>query len=170
MLIEAKDPLGYDRLVRRFQTAAEREAEGKKKGYSGVLEADLWRSEAKMEALRRVVEEEGGDGVGYVRGSDGEILVEEEKEEEGGPLTREEGMRRWKGEMERRFLRGGDVDFEYGVVDEGEEFDGEEEREREERWFDEEEATFLLDGGKGEEDDDDGGRGKVEGETGVQDF
>src|SRR6201994_2017952 len=51
--LELADPLLYDRLVRRFQTPAEREAEGRKKGYSGVLEADLYRSEAKVAALAR---------------------------------------------------------------------------------------------------------------------
>jgi hypothetical protein len=49
-----QDPLGYDRLVRRFQSPAEREAEGRRKGFAGVLEADLWRAEARRdEALAR---------------------------------------------------------------------------------------------------------------------
>jgi hypothetical protein len=35
--LELADPLLYDRLIRRFQTAAEREADGRAKGFSGVL-------------------------------------------------------------------------------------------------------------------------------------
>ncbi|KAJ4298418.1 hypothetical protein N0V88_003448 [Collariella sp. IMI 366227] len=35
---ELADPLLYDFLIRRFQTPAEREAEGKAKGYARVLE------------------------------------------------------------------------------------------------------------------------------------
>src|ERR1700760_3686559 len=49
--LELADPLLYDRLIRRFQTAAEREDEGRRKGFSGVLHADLIRSEAKLDAL-----------------------------------------------------------------------------------------------------------------------
>src|ERR1700760_546876 len=49
--LELADPLMYDRLIRRFQTTAEREEEGKRKGFSGILQADMLRSEAKMEAL-----------------------------------------------------------------------------------------------------------------------
>lgn len=47
------DPLLYNRLIRRFQTAAEREEEGRKKGYGGVLEAELWRVEAEREVKMR---------------------------------------------------------------------------------------------------------------------
>ena len=98
----------------------------------------------------------------YKRGKDGEI-IEEERDEV--PLTKEEGMKRWKGEMERRFLRGGDVEFEYEFVDESQEFDGlEEERELEEKWFEAEEARWVEEADEGE-----AGR-KMTGETGVQDF
>ncbi|RPA83344.1 hypothetical protein BJ508DRAFT_71186 [Ascobolus immersus RN42] len=50
---ELAAPLLYDKCIRRFQTAKEREEEGRKKGWSGVLYADLERAEAKMEAVRR---------------------------------------------------------------------------------------------------------------------
>src|ERR1700760_5016842 len=49
--LELADPLLYDRLIRRFQTPAEREVEGRAKGFSGVLQEDLYRSEAKIAAL-----------------------------------------------------------------------------------------------------------------------
>lgn len=151
-----KDPLAYDRLVRRFQTHSEREAEGKKKGYSGTLEADLWRSEARIEALKNP---NAALLMTYKRGKDGEILAEEKDEV---PMTKEEGMQRWRKEMELRFLRGHDDDFEYSMVDRSEEYDdrGVEEREEEEKWFDEEDSQWVTDTAEKH----------VEGETGVQDF
>jgi hypothetical protein len=49
----------YERLVKRFQTASEREAEGKAKGYGRTLEADLQRGESK---LRKLKEDDQGTG------------------------------------------------------------------------------------------------------------
>ena len=147
--------------MRRFQTPAEREEEGRRKGYSGVLEADLWRSEAKIEALTKTKE---GVVMSYKPGADGEILAEEKDEV---PETKEEGMQRWRKAMELRFLGGRDEDFEYSAVDEGEEFDdrGVEEREEEEKWFEEEEPQWVSNA-----QDDRSQEPRVEGETGVQDF
>ena len=147
--------------MRRFQTPAEREEEGKRKGYSGVLEADLWRSEAKIEALANTTD---ASVMMYKRGPDGEILAEERDEV---PQTKEEGLQRWRKEMEIRFLGGKDEDFEYSMVDEGEEFDDRdiEEREEEERWFEEEEPAWVDDS-----QDDRPRELQVQGETGVQDF
>ena len=70
-----------------------------------------------------------------------------------------EGLERWKDVMGRRFLRGEDRDFDYKVVDEGEEFDDLEEEARgaQDDWFDGEEQEFV-------------GDGRPQGETGVQDF
>ena len=45
------DPLLYDALIRRFQTPAEREAEGKAKGYGRVLEGSLLRGEERLAKL-----------------------------------------------------------------------------------------------------------------------
>ncbi|KAE9365314.1 hypothetical protein N431DRAFT_430820 [Stipitochalara longipes BDJ] len=179
--LELADPLLYDRCIRRFQTAAEREADGKAKGYSGVLEADLYRSEAKLAALAQSTQPPATISnlsisssspssssqakleplipfVSYLRGPNGEIMGEDGEEVK----NREQGQERWKFEMTVRFLRGGDEDFDYGDVDESEEFDEVEKREKEERWFDEEEPEWDGEGGEGS-----GGTG---GETGVQDF
>lgn len=155
------DPLLYDRLIRRFQTTAEREAEGRRKGYSGTLEADLLRSEAKLDALAHP---DPKQSFSYRRGPNGEILAEERDEV---PSNKEEGYTRWKWEMEMRFVRGGDMDFEYEKVDESEEYDdlGVEEQEAEERWFDEEEARFVT-----EEGLTNSKSRELRGETGVQDF
>lgn len=153
----------YDRLIRRFQTPTERESEGRSKGYSGVLEADLWRSEAKMEALAN---SDGSLALTYKRGPNGEIVAEDPDEI---PLNKEDGQRRWHDAMEQRFVRGEDVDFQYTTVDDNEAYDdrGIEEREEEEKYFAEEEPEWVLDGagvGKHEKPK------HLEGETGVQDF
>ena len=83
------------------------------------------------------------------------------------PSCKDEGMEIWRREMEMRFLRGQDAEFEYGGVDESEEFDdrGTEEREVEERWFEEEEPRWVI-GAKGEDEAEE----VLRGQTGVQDF
>ncbi|OAP61095.1 hypothetical protein AYL99_03296 [Fonsecaea erecta] len=161
--LELADPLLYDRLIRRFQTPAEREAEGRQKGYSGILEADLYRSEAKLEALRHP---DPHALFTYRRGPNGEILAEDRDEV---PANKEEGLARWKWEMQVRFLRGGDDDFDYDAVDNNPEYDDRilEERDAEDRYFDEQEPEFV----KGEEGlPRSQSHEELEGETGIQDF
>ncbi|KAI4104601.1 MAG: hypothetical protein L6R37_003122, partial [Teloschistes peruensis] len=137
-------PLAYDRLIRRFQSAAEREVEGRKKGYSGILEADLWRSEAKIDAIST--------------NENGEVMVEQKDEV---PVNKEEGEGRWRKLVEMRFLRGEDADFDYGAVDGDDGLDGlEESRDIENKWFEEEEESFMGEGS----------HASLKGETGVQDF
>ncbi|KAL8689780.1 MAG: hypothetical protein Q9218_004621 [Villophora microphyllina] len=153
---ELADPLTYDRLIRRFQTAAEREAEGKRKGYSGVLEADLWRSEAKINALNDNGRQ--GNEMIYRHEANGEV-VREEKDEV--PASKEEGDERWRKLIEMRFLRGENADFDYSTVDGDDGLDvWEESRDIEDRWFEEEEESFMREGSNP----------SLEGETGVQDF
>ncbi|RDW62236.1 hypothetical protein BP6252_11669 [Coleophoma cylindrospora] len=169
-LIMPSDPLLYDRCVRRFQSAAEREADGRSKGYSGVLEADLYRSEAKLAALAGSQSSELASQqpsspnstvpfVSYVRGENGQVLPEEEDEI---PQSKEEGFERWKFVMTMRFLRGEDQDFDYKAVDENDVLDPIENQEKEEKWFDEEEPEWIG----GEEE----GKESLGGETGIQDF
>ncbi|EFW16310.1 hypothetical protein D8B26_006010 [Coccidioides posadasii str. Silveira] len=153
--LELADPLLYDRLIRRFQTASEREEEGRAKGYSGELEADLMRAELKMEALAHP---DPNTTFTYARGPHGEILAEEEDEI---PATREEGKERWRSEMELRFLRGADQDFDYATVDECDDYD--DQSEEQEKYFDEEEPEWLV-------ETDENGNPRLQGETGVQDF
>ncbi|KAL8788152.1 MAG: hypothetical protein Q9195_007460 [Heterodermia aff. obscurata] len=155
-----KDPLAYDRLVRRFQSAPEREAEGRKKGYSGVLEADLWRSEAKAAAAKNSL---NGSDTSYSE-SDGGGIPAVEKDEI--PRDKEDGLKRWQKQMELMFLRGGDPEFDYSSVDQSEEYDdrGLEEREVEEAWFEEEEPQWIT-------DSESSGQSKaLTGQTGLQDF
>ena len=166
----ASDPLLYDRCIRRFQSATEREAEGRAKGYSGILEADLYRSEAKLAALVSNQPSQNPAAslestmqftttstahITYVLGPNGEILPEDPDEI---PKTKEEGMERWKTEMTLRFLRGEDDDFEYSKVDENDEWDVFENREAEDRWFDDEKPEWTA------------SEHAREGETGIQDF
>lgn len=153
--LELADPLLYDRLIRRFQSASEREAEGRKKGYSGTLEADLWRAEAKLNALTNP---DPHATFQYKRGAGGEIVAEENDEI---PQSKEEGWKRWKYVMELRFLRGDDDDFDYEHVDKSEEFDDKAEEERVEldEYLADEEPGFTLEAGQ-----------QPQGETGIQDF
>lgn len=173
----------YDRLIRRFQSPAERKEDAEKKGYAGVLEADLWRGEAKLEALRQkddysssvmVTQNEanlGGESTpdtGLIR-SDMFDFIDDEDE----PQNKAEGEKIWRKEIERRFVAGLDENFEeYDDIDDGRWDDGaEEKREEEEKWFDEEEERWVS-----EELDEDGKLGiekglkGLKGETGVQDF
>ncbi|KAA8567721.1 hypothetical protein EYC84_008192 [Monilinia fructicola] len=171
--LELADPLLYDRCIRRFQSAAEREADGKAKGYSGVLEADLYRSEAKLAALKgnpasssqdedksagRIEQNHGVPYLSYARGQNGEVLPEDPDEV---PQSKEEGFERWKFEMTLKFLKGEDLDFDYEHIDAGGEWDEIENRDVEERWFEDEEPEWV-----GEEDTEE----TVGGETGIQDF
>lgn len=139
-----------------------------------MLEADLYRSEAKIAALHQNESDytssssqknEDVPSVSYVRAENGDIVPEEEDEV---PQSKEEGAERWRFEMTLRFLRGGDEEFEYEEVDRSEEWDVLEGREEEEKWFEDEEPEWVG----GEEGD---GEGKKEvigtsGETGIQDF
>lgn len=149
------DPLLYDRLVRRFQSAEERENEGRDRGYTGVLETDLVRSEAKVAALQNP---DPNSPIVYRRATDGRIVAVEQDEDDRAK-DREDGWERWVDVMGQRFLRGDDFDFNYRSVDESEEFDDrdEEDRRRLETYFEGEEEEFV-------------GEGRPQGETGVQDY
>lgn len=154
--------------MRRFLSASEREADGRKKGYSGVLEADLLRSEAKLAALAGNTAPDGptpdassgqmASHITYVRGDDGEVLPEDPEEV---PSNKEEGMERWVAEMTIRFLNGRDDEFSYEEVDENDSWDTIEDQEAEEKWFEEEEPQWV--------EDSDGKEG-TGGDTGIQDF
>lgn len=156
------DPLLYDRLVRRFQSPTEREAEGRRKGYSGVLEADLYRSEAKMAALNAP---DQNTLFTYMRGADGEIVAEETDDM---PADKEEGLQRWRWEMEMRFVAGRDTDFDYSTVDGNEEYDDRtaEDLDAEERYFAAETPEFVMGEDVVKRSESKG----LEGETGIQDF
>ncbi|KZM26807.1 uncharacterized protein EKO05_0000347 [Ascochyta rabiei] len=154
--LELADPLLYDRLIRRFQTAREREAEGQRKGFSGQMSTDLWRAEAKKDALKHT---DPNSLFTYSRGPQGQI-VEEDKDEV--PMTKEEGKAWWIDEMTQRFLNGADDDFEYKTVDENDTYDDEKERDIQDAYFDSMESDFDSDG--------EGKEKILTGETGIQDY
>ena len=143
-------------MIRRFQTPAEREAEGRAKGFSGVLETDILRSEAKMDALAHP---DPNAMFSYSRGPNGEII---EEDHDDIPMDKEEGEKRWRWEMEMRFLKGADYDFDYQAVDGNEEYD--DWSEEQERYFDEEKPEWVLDDNEGSPEL------KLQGETGIQDY
>ncbi|KAJ5735624.1 uncharacterized protein N7483_000749 [Penicillium malachiteum] len=155
--LELADPLLYDRLIRRFQTPQEREAQGREKGFSGVLQADLLRSEAKMDALAHP---DPASMLSYTRGPNGEILAEDRDDI---PSSKEEGEKQWQWEMRLRFMRGDDDDFDYKTVDDNEDYD--DRSEEQDEYFDEEEPEWVVDDLRGEN-----ATAQLQGETGIQDF
>ncbi|KAI1080521.1 coiled-coil domain-containing protein-domain-containing protein [Whalleya microplaca] len=179
---ELADPLLYDALIRRFQSAEEREKEGRAKGYSRVLEVDLLRGEAKLSHLvahpedAHLASASSSAPTLCASARDGDVFIGEfagalESRHNGKtpqqPESKDEGRERWEGFLRRRFVLGRDEDFEYAPVDENDDLDVIERREQEDAWFDDEEPAW--DGSKAT----DSGRpaeGTLEGETGVQDF
>lgn len=155
--LELADPLLYDRLIRRFQTAAEREAEGRRKGASGQIATDLWRAEAKKDALSQP---DPYSLFTYNRGPQGQIL---EEDKDDIPMTKEEGHAWWTDVMTQRFLSGADDDFEYKKVDGNAKYDHPElERDLQDAWFETMESDFDSDG--------EGKEKVLTGETGIQDY
>ncbi|KAJ5104900.1 hypothetical protein NUU61_002247 [Penicillium alfredii] len=155
--LELADPLLYDRLIRRFQTPQEREAQGRAQGFSGILQADMQRSEAKMDAL---LHPDPNAMLSYTRGPNGEILAEDRDEI---PVSKEEGEKLWRWEMGLRFMRGLDPDFDYTAVDENDEYD--DWTEHQDRYFEDEEPEWVVGDARGNE-----AQAVLQGETGVQDF
>ncbi|RYP27613.1 hypothetical protein DL767_007618 [Monosporascus sp. MG133] len=178
------DPLLYDALIRRFQTAEEREIEGRTKGYSRVLEVDLLRGEARLAQLAKrdpeqQLQEKNGAVVVDVpsaSAADRDAFIREYaaggggdgKEGTPGPETREEGRRRWDEFLRRRFVLGRDEDFDYRPVDENDDYDALERREEEDRWFNDEEPGWVSEAVDAAAPGTNGRR--LEGETGIQDF
>ena len=126
-----------------------------------MLEAHLWRSEAQADAFAN---RERAASTIHSRDASGGIVAEEKDEV---PENKDEGMQRWRKEMELMFLRGADPDFDYEQVDGSEEYDDRvlQEREAEERWFEREEPSWV-----GESDQDDERTVSLRGQTGVQDY
>ncbi|KAJ5238883.1 hypothetical protein N7468_003502 [Penicillium chermesinum] len=159
--LELADPLLYDRLIRRFQTPEERKAKRPRTGgfasrFAGILEAELMRAEAKMEALAHPET----TMFSYTRGPNGEVLPEDS---EDIPATKEIGLEEWKWEMGFRFVQGNDREFDYKTVDENDEYDDWNE-ELDQRLEDVEEEWIVGDL-RGEE-----ARAMAKGETGIQDY
>ena len=141
--------------MRRFQTAGEREREGRARGYAASLEADLRRSEAKLGALKTP---DLKTPVAYQRAADGSITAVE-RELGQRAQNKEDGLERWRSAMRLRFIEGNDSDFDYALLDNDDALDdrAEEERTQLEEYLGAEEEQFV-------------GVGEPEAQTGVQDF
>lgn len=100
----------------------------------------------------------------YRRGEGGEIIAEDKDEV---PKDKEDGLARWRKQMELVFLKGDDQDFDYALVDQSEDYDDRrlEEREVEENWFGEEEPEWITD-----DKVFDPSKTLLTGQTGIQDF
>ncbi|KAM0355627.1 hypothetical protein ACHAPU_000011 [Fusarium lateritium] len=147
---ELADPVLYERLVKRFQTPSEREAEGKAKGYGRTLEADLQRGELKLSQLKE------GDGTGN---STGDLEHPWEKP----AADKAHGLLLWHVFLEERFVHGLDEDFDYKPIDADEDLDTMLRRDAQDAWFDDEEPSWI--------DEEPAARlATRQGETGVQDF
>ena len=109
-----------------------------------------------MEALKNP---DVGAEMIYSRDDKGGIIAEEKDEVPG---TKEEGRDRWRKEMELRFIRGDDGDFDYDAVDKNEDFDDRTtmDRDHEEEWFEGEDPQWVS----SEKDE------IPTGQTGVQDY
>ena len=155
------DPLTYDRLVRCHFSAAERQRERREKGFSGTLEADLLRSEARLGELEKQRTASTNNQTGTTSQT---LQAESNSETAETQRGREEDLAEWRDAMTRRFLRGEDGNFAYSQVDKNEDLDDlqTEQREAQDRWFDDEEPESATPG-KGDQT-------AIGGDTGVQDF
>ncbi|KAK6437286.1 hypothetical protein LTR95_006515 [Oleoguttula sp. CCFEE 5521] len=211
--LEISHPIRYDKWVRRWQSADERQREGQSRGVAGALERGVARGEAaaaaRTEKTKPARAREGGShspraaqragkdrdhggvgtslrhngaedlrsdehgrevgavGNGTVDGDDDSELLdlnadfEDDRAGEEDVMTKVDGLHRWHAFIRHRFLSGKDDDFDYSTVDNNDAYDDldDERQKAEDAWFGDESAEFVLDD-----------KGRVEGETGVQDF
>ncbi|UKZ74382.1 hypothetical protein TrVFT333_002049 [Trichoderma virens FT-333] len=155
---ELADPVLYERLVKRFQTPAEREAEGKAKGYGRTLEADLVRGETNLSNVYQAPEQ-GSRAQEYanVPGDGGAGTNAWDADAE----NKEHGMQLWHAYIEARFVEGLDEEFDYEKVDDDYKYDTLAIQDAEDAWFDNEEPSWV---------DGDAQCQARPGETGIQDF
>ncbi|ATY63205.1 coiled-coil domain-containing [Cordyceps militaris] len=140
---ELADPVLYERLVRRHQSATERESEGRAKGYGRTLEADLVRGETKLSHL-------------HAPSPLSSTGIDEMWEQPAADKAH--GRDLWRLFLTHRFVHGRDEDFDYENVDGNEAYDDLARMEAEQKWFDDERPTRADD------------KAPLQGETGVQDF
>ena len=132
------DPVLYERLVKRFQSAEERAREAKDKGYGRTLEADLLRGETRLAEMDPSEPQDSNNNSADTAARTGPG-VDESWEQPAS--TKEEGLGLWREYLAERFVRGGDGDFDYGGVDGNDEYDELARRDAEDAWFDDEEPS-----------------------------
>ncbi|KAH7158262.1 coiled-coil domain-containing protein-domain-containing protein [Dactylonectria estremocensis] len=159
---ELADPVLYARLVKRFQTPAEREAEGKAKGYGRTLEAALERGESKVSGLPQ------SNGASESTTNDEETTdIVLDKSWTHPATDKIHGQQQWHDFLEDRFVHGEDEDFDYSAIDRNDEFDTLARKDAEDAWFDDEEPSWVEDVGAPNTEKV---AEKRDGETGVQDY
>lgn len=169
MAKKKKDPVLYERLIKRFQSAREREEEGKAKGYGRTLEASLIRGESRIAGLRAETTEAVNhstsvrDGPAIPAPEPGEMASTGLDPWDGPARDKEEGVQFWRAFLEDRFVHGRDTEFDYELVDEDESLDVLGSKDAEDKWFDEEEPSWV-------DDSEAPAKDAREGETGIQDF
>ncbi|KAK9479545.1 coiled-coil domain-containing protein-domain-containing protein [Lipomyces japonicus] len=163
------DPLLYDRLVRQFQTPAERQAEAGQTGWVGRMYEDLMRAEKRLEEEQHRKAVQARKLYGVEEESDDEAVTDKGNMAifEDEVIDREQGEKQWRHLMTIRFLSGLDTDFDYDVVDFSEEWDDLKQisRDAEDAYFDEEEPRWIDQVEKDHEQEH-----ELKGETGIQDF
>lgn len=144
--------------IRRFQSAEEREAEGRAKGherYANFLMSNVVcpRNRTGTDSSRRPIDAPN-------RAPQPNKLIPLELEREDPPASKVEARERWQTLMEYRFVDGLDLDFPYQAVDEDAENDDIEEQSRklEDAYFSQEAAAFEV------------AEDQLNGQTGVQDY
>jgi coiled-coil protein DUF2052 len=163
---QLQDPLLYDTLIRQHQTPAEREADGKQKGYSRVLEGDLARGEARLADLAKKAEESAETPPGSATAIGARANPAAVDLDLFAPEGKDEARARWRDFLADRFVYGQDEDFDYDVVDFDEAYDVMERRDAEDAWFEEEDPEWVSE----PDEKSDQRRESRSGETGVQDF
>ncbi|KFA73954.1 hypothetical protein S40288_00913 [Stachybotrys chartarum IBT 40288] len=153
LIMHSADPVLYAHLIKRFQTPAERAAEGKAKGYGLTLEADLLRGESKMFKLSSTTTDRD-----TVTNTQNSLDAKLDESWDQPAADRAQGQQLWRVFLSERFILGDDEDFDYTTVDGNEEYDMMERQDEEEKWYDEEEPGWEA------------GASSRYGETGVQDF
>lgn len=152
------DPVLYERLVKRFQSASERTAEGRAKGYGRTLEASLLRSES---TLANLAEASNTPASLYAGRSSTNSPSSAENPWDAPAADKQQGLDLWRSFLEDRFVHGRDDEFDYGKVDGDEDLDVWDRGNAEQEWFEDEEPSWVEEGHNG--------AGRI-GETGVQDY
>ena len=161
--------------MKSFQSASERAAEGKAKGYGRLLEASLLRGEdklANLAAAKETVSSMYGSREGIDTGNSSPGLGSNPWD--ATARDKDHGLELWKSYVEDRFVRGEDGEFDYSKVDSNEDLDTWEREGVEERWYEEEEPSWADDDGDAkvgtQAEQDRAQKGQRKGETGVQDY
>lgn len=189
------DPILYERLVKRFQTAQERAEEGKAKGYGRTLEASLIRGETNLanvpgSSIRGAAVASSFSDLSLssstlppARATLGNGTSSSSDSAQAGAATAEElsldrswdqpvsekgqGQQHWRDYLEFRFVHDLDDEFDYSKVDQDEDLDALQHKDAEDVWYDEEEPSWVDEDGDAQWEDDSKQR---KGETGIQDY